>query len=196
MSRWEWVVALGFLRSLAACSGETSDDATGKEPGGIGRPCLLVEESRTDFYGFSDQEIYAAGTTSDVCESELCLVNHFQGRVSCPYGQSAEQAASDPACFVPGSDEPIAVPVDPQIVARPPASTVTCSCQCGGLTDGSLCDCPKGTVCASALPLTGGEDVPRYCMVEGFTYDPTQPPSPEVCIESSANCGDARPYPP
>jgi hypothetical protein len=184
----EWLAAVALVQ-LAACSDD--EETKGSTPEGVGEPCILDTEEDPTFSGFSLLETSVGDTTADVCKSGVCLANHFQGRVSCPYGQTATQAASDPACFVPGSNEPITVPVDPQVTERPPATTVTCSCQCGGLPDGENCECPTGTVCAS---LSSGS--PRtHCMIERAIFDPTDPP-PIACDESRMNCGDPRPYPP
>ena len=189
MRQREWLVAVALATLLFACS---DDEETKKStPGAVGDPCILDIEEEPDFSGFPIGMTYAGRTTPEVCESEVCFANHFQGRVSCPYGQTEEQAASDPACFLPGSNEPVTVPVDPQLLARSPAMAMTCSCQCGAPPEG--CECPTGTVCAS---LSSEFTLPMYCMIEGAVYDPTQPPSPDVCDESSMNCGDARPYPP
>jgi hypothetical protein len=62
------------------------------------------------FNGFQASEVNLE-SNSPACRAGTCLLNHFQGRVTCPYGQSAEQAASDPRCFVPGTEEAITVPV-------------------------------------------------------------------------------------
>lgn len=196
MRHREWVVVLGFVHWLAGCSGESDGGTSKPERGDIGEPCLLADESDPNFSGFSIQESYAGFPAPGMCENAVCLANHFQGRVSCPYGQSTDQAATDPLCFLPGSNDPITVPVDPQLVERSPAMTMTCSCQCGGAGTDSPCDCPSGTTCTSIFPLTGGDDAPKYCIIAGSLYDPTHPPSPEICLESSANCGDPRPLPP
>jgi hypothetical protein len=189
-------VVLGLVRSLTACSGESDGDTSESQYEDIGVPCILEDESQPDFSGSSQREMYAGGTTLDECDSGVCLANHFQGRVSCPYGQTTEQAASDPTCFVPGANEPVTVAVDPQLLSRPAATTMTCSCQCGGPGAGPFCNCPSGTVCETTLPITGDPNAPMYCVVERSVWDPTAPPSPEVCIESDSNCGDPRPYPP
>jgi hypothetical protein len=78
----------------AAADGTTGngDDASGALDAGagdgglggpIGSPCTPEQERDPSFNGFVFQEI---GTEFDdsQCQSHLCLVNHFQGRVSCP----------------------------------------------------------------------------------------------------------------
>lgn len=56
------------------------------ETGGIGDPCIPEEEYFGSFSGFqvSQENIESR---SFQCETRICLVNHFQGRVSCPLGQ-------------------------------------------------------------------------------------------------------------
>jgi hypothetical protein len=60
---------------------------------GIGDPCIPEEEYLTDFPGFNVGEVNVE-SRSFQCLTRVCLVNHFQGRVSCPYGQLA--ATPDP----------------------------------------------------------------------------------------------------
>ena len=50
--------------------------------------CTPDEEYDPTFQGFSIQDV-SVESKSYVCLSRLCLVNHFQGRVTCPYGQTA-----------------------------------------------------------------------------------------------------------
>src|SRR5262245_66669026 len=102
MKKREWACALGFVSFLAACSDGESDDPSTPEKGAIGAPCLLPDESLPNFNGFALTESYVGETLPDEYKSELCVSNHFQGRVSCPYGQT-EDGASNPSCFVPGS---------------------------------------------------------------------------------------------
>jgi hypothetical protein len=75
------VIAVGIFVSVVAGSG----CSTG---GGVGDPCIPEEEYDTCFAGFDIGDV-AAETTSFQCQTRICLVNHFQGRVSCPYGQNA-----------------------------------------------------------------------------------------------------------
>src|SRR5690349_3864783 len=58
------------------------------QSGGIGDPCIPEDEYKGIFGGFrvSQENIESR---SFQCESRICLVNHFQGRVSCPLGQTA-----------------------------------------------------------------------------------------------------------
>ncbi|MBI4701503.1 MAG: hypothetical protein HY744_10145 [Deltaproteobacteria bacterium] len=66
---------LGLVGPLAGCEG-----------GGLGDPCTPEDEYKESFAGFklSEENIESR---SFQCVSRICLVNHFQGRVSCPSGQ-------------------------------------------------------------------------------------------------------------
>ena len=79
------VVSVTAIAALpAACSS-----------GGIGDPCTPEDEYRPDFAGFTlTQENIES--RSFQCDSRICLVNFFQGRVSCPLGQQALQACAGP----------------------------------------------------------------------------------------------------
>lgn len=56
------------------------------KPAGIGDPCTPEDEYRSNFGGFklSEENIESRAFQ---CATRICLVNHFQGRVSCPAGQ-------------------------------------------------------------------------------------------------------------
>jgi hypothetical protein len=59
------------------------------QSGGVGDPCTPEYESDPQFSGFALTEGYIE-SRSFQCGTRICLVNHFQGRVSCPLGQAAE----------------------------------------------------------------------------------------------------------
>jgi len=75
------VLAVGAFVSVMAGSGCSSG-------GGVGDPCIPEQEYDTCFAGFSINSVDTE-TKSFQCQTRVCLVNHFQGRVSCPYGQTA-----------------------------------------------------------------------------------------------------------
>ena len=60
------------------------------QSGGVGDPCTPEDEYNTQFPGFKMAQENIE-SRSFQCATRICLVNHFQGRVSCPYGQSANQ---------------------------------------------------------------------------------------------------------
>ena len=62
--------------------------ALGCKAGGVGDPCIPEDEYQNEFGGYSVTEVNVE-SRSFQCETRVCLVNHFQGRVSCPYGQTS-----------------------------------------------------------------------------------------------------------
>jgi hypothetical protein len=182
----------------------------GCESGGVGAPCTPEDEYNQDFNGFALTEVNVE-SRSFQCETRVCIVNHFQGRVSCPYGQldpaTSNLAPEDRArCRVPGSNgktcadaqgnvtdcnggtniDEIRVPVDPQRVFRAAQDTVYCSCRCKGPDANAVyCECPSGFECKELvrdIGVTGrGQLVGNYCIKPGTEYDPTHPPDPQVC---------------
>src|SRR5450432_3088449 len=71
------------------------------QPGGVGDPCTPEDEYTTDFSGFDSKEVNVE-SKSFQCVTRVCLVNHFQGRVSCKYGQAAP-ATTQPAMGPPAT---------------------------------------------------------------------------------------------
>jgi hypothetical protein len=159
---------------------------TGCKQTGVGDPCVPEQEYNTDFPGFDAQEVNVE-SKSFQCQTRLCLVNHFQGRVSCPYGQDAQGKAPTGAsgpCTVPGSDTPITgtpgnESVPPQCKDRTAAQTVYCSCRCadvnGNTNDGAnYCTCPDGYSCSQLVTSIGASDTGltgAYCIKQGTAYD-------------------------
>ena len=156
------------------------------EPGGVGDPCIPEVEYVEDFTGFDLRETYVE-SASFQCESRLCLINHFQGRVSCPYGQTEEdlsQPGTSPGrCRIPGTSgegahNSITVPVASWNTSRPPSRAVYCSCRCDGPDPRArYCDCPSGFSCEpliSELGLPGEQLVGSYCIKQATAYDDTQ----------------------
>ncbi len=71
---------------LAAVAASLSAFAGGCQSGGVGDPCTPEDEYQPAFSGFSPSEVNVE-SRSFQCETRVCLVNHFRGRVSCPLGQ-------------------------------------------------------------------------------------------------------------
>lgn len=150
------------------------------EPGGVGDPCTPEDEYQTNFGGYDEAEVNVE-SRSFQCETRLCLVNHFRGRVSCPYGQTesvvpkndlcqdctGNAAPTDPKrCRVPGTSganpgDSIDVPVPAQLVSRSAAASpehgdtkdaVYCSCRCDGPDPNArYCECPSGFTCEKLI---------------------------------------------
>ena len=175
------------LLAAVACSGENSET----DVGNVGATCVAGDEFSPTFSGFSINEIVVESGSPD-CDRGLCLTNHFQGRASCPYGQTTEEASTNPRCFLPGSDSPVTVPVDAQLVQRRAELAMTCSCRCGGSGDGPNCSCPSGTRCVDVTGL--GSAGSHYCIPSRSEYDPLDPPSATRCDSVREDCGEPRPY--
>jgi len=146
------------------------------QPGGVGDPCTPEDEYNVTFSGYNAKEVFVE-SKSFQCETRLCLVNHFQGRVSCKYGQ--DDAASG-RCHVPGdASKPIKVQVEAQLVERTADKAVYCSCRCDGEDKGArYCKCPSGYACTPLVDdyhLGGAEQLPgSYCVRDGTVYEHTQ----------------------
>lgn len=187
--------------------------ALGCETGGVGDPCIPEDEYQQTFTGYSEDEVNVE-SRSFQCETRVCLVNHFRGRVSCPYGQLESDKAlpgNDPKrCRIPGTTgvnpvDQIIVPVNPQLTKRRADDSVYCSCRCanaqGGKDDGArYCDCPSGFTCEKLLDdlgLGSSQLAGSYCIKDGTKYDPTDtglsclydapPNDPQYCGNDGKN---------
>jgi hypothetical protein len=172
---------------------------------GVGDPCTPAAEYDTSFLGFDKKEVQTE-SKSYQCRTRLCLINHFQGRVSCPYGQDSDGGAPDGAapCTVPGSETPIdgrdpdsgtlldpikGAQVDSQCLDRSADKAVYCSCRCADSqgqrpSDQNFCDCPDGFQCQPLVPSTGtGNEglTGSYCIKQNTVYN-----SSTAC--SQGNC--------
>jgi len=185
----------------------------GCQSGGIGDPCVPEDEYQQFFAGYSETEVNME-SRSFQCETRLCLVNHFRGRVSCPYGQTQAEATTPTKpdyqlCHIPGTtghtapnDNQIKVEVNKQLDGRLAKNTVYCSCRCNGAdTAARYCKCPTGFQCVPLLNtikgLGGTELAGSYCVQEGTEYDvgsnpgaPCQEEKPSASIdEAPGHCG-------
>jgi hypothetical protein len=181
--RWGAVLGAAFA-AMPAC-----------QSSGIGDPCVPEDEYQRYFSGYEVSEVNLE-TRSFQCESRICLVNHFQGRVSCPYGQSLADGA-EPRCHIPGStgaDGAIRVDARPQLLNRRAADAVYCSCRCGGSDEnGRYCKCPPGFSCTPLLLDIGippAELNGSYCVKAGTEYDARTFFPAEPCDRSKHDCGN------
>jgi hypothetical protein len=96
-------VALLVLLALAHCSGGSGSGGVGGGGSGsvkVGYPCLLADELDPSFPGFRiTEESIESGTPE--CGGGVCLVNHFQGRVTCPLGQPDIDGKARRSCTGP-----------------------------------------------------------------------------------------------
>lgn len=176
-SRFSFVSAFAAL-ALAALS-------FGCESGGVGDPCTPEEEYLDNFTGFSLGEV-SVQSRSYECETRVCLVNKFQGRVSCPYGTNGSEPVTgvpntvdhNLPCELPGFEGTVKVPVLPQLIARRPDVAVYCSCRCAGPDPNArYCECPSGFQCADIGvrqgPGQGNEQQEgSYCIRTNTDVDP------------------------
>jgi hypothetical protein len=77
-----------ILTGVAVVVAAVSFLGTGCQSTGVGDPCTPDKEYDPAFAGFVEQEVSTEGESFQ-CQTRLCLVNHFQGRVTCPYGQNS-----------------------------------------------------------------------------------------------------------
>ncbi len=185
---------------------------------GVGDPCIPEDEYDENFSGFSSPEVNVE-SRSFSCVTRICLVNHFQGRVSCPYGQSQERAdecaanpaaCSDPnspqyksSCRKPGqdgtkADDWIKEAVPPQLVERRADDAVYCSCRCDGPDAGArYCECPDGFSCERLVDDIGlgkGQLAGSYCVKSSERYNPQKPPNPaNLCDNGTAEAAGTLP---
>ena len=96
-------IALGLLLTTAvlasACKGVVVTPIEPIPPpsvGQIGDPCTPTGEGQAGAPGPHAVTELSVEDQFDACNSGICLVNHFQGRVSCPLGQ-----ATPPSCAGP-----------------------------------------------------------------------------------------------
>ena len=189
--------------------------ALGCESGGVGEPCVPEDEYQTRFSGFAVTEVNVE-SRSFQCETRLCLVNHFQGRVSCRLGQSESEATArdadgkdaaawNPKCSIPGtavnradrdSADNIRVAVPAQLKDRQAERAVYCSCRCDGPDKKArYCECPDGFQCeplVDDLPVGNGGDqlAGSYCIRSGSKWKPAvEVPTATNCLADPAACG-------
>ena len=155
--------------------------ALGCHGGGVGDPCIPEEEHAPDFPGFGIEEV-AVESQSLQCATRLCLVNHLQGRVSCPRGQTqadlALEGSDHTRCRAPASSDAgtaVRVPVAAWDLDRPPDRAVYCSCRCDGPDRSAhYCECPEGYACTELVPDLGfgATQLPgSYCVREGTAFE-------------------------
>ena len=109
-----------------------------------------------------------------------------------------DPSRADPAhqdCTTTGDHPvPVAVPVPPQLVNRPPEESVYCSCRCEGPAgQGPFCACPDGFECAKLVDAYGTEGGAQvagsYCIKAGTGVDdPATLSNGPVCDRAVQSC--------
>jgi hypothetical protein len=197
-----------ILAAVAAAVAVVAFSGTGCQATGVGDPCTPEAEYQTSFVGFDYHEV-STESADFQCFSRLCLVNHFQGRVSCPYGQDA---MGNPP---PGANSPCKTPfigtnitgagpaketVLPQCLDRTADNAVYCSCRCanvnGQTDDGAVyCKCPGGFTCSQLYSSIGGGTnqglTGAYCIKAGTEYNMNNVCNSQ-CSAALGNCGSAQ----
>jgi hypothetical protein len=196
MNRFQWVVST--IAILAAGS-----LGLGCTPGGVGDPCIPEDEYQPGFSGYGVEEVNVEAMSFQ-CETRLCLVNHFQGRVSCPYGQKDVPEGSKDfqslpdgeRCKIPDGKGTnfVDVVVAPQLASRRASTAVYCSCRCAGPDKTArYCKCPSGFSCTllNEIPLGSGASnlLGSYCVRNGAAYDKVRDDKPQTCKIQEGNCG-------
>jgi hypothetical protein len=160
--------------------------AVGCESGGVGDPCVPNDEFFDGFNGFAVGEV-TIESRSFQCATRVCLVNKFQGRVSCPYGTNGTPPVDTGGdltvdhnlpCEVPQLGGYVKVPVLPQRTERSPDVAVYCSCRCAGPDPNArYCECPSGFECDELVPSRTTESTDQeqlegsYCVRKGSNVD-------------------------
>lgn len=180
-SRWSWLGVLGAVVSAGA--------SMGCQGIGVGDPCIPEDEYRVQFGGYSKDEVNIE-SRSFQCETRVCLVNKFQGRVSCPYGTRKEGST----CRTPDDTDNVTVEVTPQLTDRRPNTAVYCSCRCDGAqSNAPYCECPEGFSCENLIDdigLGNAQLAGSYCVKNGTEKEADAISGEECNIDRNKECGE------
>jgi hypothetical protein len=140
-----WLAALVCV----ACTGQSGKALTLADGGTVlfGEPCQMKIEDDPTFAGSILQEVSSETQPGDPPGGPVCLALAFQGRASCPYGQSSDPDAGLPPCLTP-MGQPVrgTVLTAPQCIDRRADQAVTWSCRCDGVRG---CQCPSDSACVA-----------------------------------------------
>jgi hypothetical protein len=153
-----------ILTALIATFAIAAVAGSGCAPTGIGDPCTPEQEFDPQFIGFNFHEV-STESKSFQCMTRVCLVNHFQGRVSCQYGQAPDgtplpntvaecndSSGNGAGCCTPGIPLPVTGQLDAngqptdqtllktvmgQCTKRTADQAVYCSCRCANGNGGT-----------------------------------------------------------
>ena len=184
---------------------------------GVGDPCTPEQEYNPSFIGFDEKEVNVE-SKSFQCRTRICLVNHFRGRASCPYGQSIDgnpPAGTKAACLIPGTTDPVTGLTDPndpnsfvdvrkkklvppQCVDRAADKAVYCSCRCADINgdkpnDQVFCACPDGFACTPLVTSIGqGNEglTGSYCIKDNTAYNKDTACNQGDCDPVAKKCGE------
>jgi hypothetical protein len=113
------------------------------QSGGVGDPCTPEDEYNAQFSGFNVAEENIE-SLSFQCSTRICLVNHFQGRVSCPLGQTAAEIAVCNPSQCPGS---ACACTGGQQCVQSESYAPQCTCDASDTTPGDAMNCADNPGC-------------------------------------------------
>lgn len=171
------------------------------ESGGVGDPCIPNDEFSADYAGATEKGAQIEDRSFQ-CETRVCLVKNFRGRVTCPFGNregrgnvgvSNYSGADAENCIVPGTNEVVTKPVNSQCAER--RDDVYCSCRCDGLdTKANYCECPEGFECRQVTQVLDPTLIApgdKYCVRvnDEVGLESWNCPSSGGCHEVPDHCG-------
>ncbi len=195
--------ARGVVHGLfaIACIAGAATVPSSCQTGGIGDPCVPEDEYDGTFGGFrvSQENIESR---SFQCESRICLVNHFQGRVTCPLGQQAKTACTKPGessgC---SGDELCTESATFQVDCSgclDEDDTTSCPCADSCNAEGAFCecgsndDCPTDYLCdTEGVKLPDGTTAPASHQCKLFVChapDNCQDPAADEATNTGKDC--------
>jgi hypothetical protein len=163
-----------ILAGLAAAFAVSIFTGTGCQSSHVGDPCTPEQEYDPSFLGFAESEV-SVESKSFQCETRLCLVNHFRGRVSCPYGQNSDGSPIQPAVACATNVTPRPDGTAPACANQMPQSWGCCAPgtnapisgwdpTCQGLEAGSPFDTPCSASNTSSTPQACNSAVLGQCI--------------------------------
>jgi len=167
----------------------------------LGSACVPAAEFQPSFSGFAASDVTVEAASAYCPSGGVCLIDHFEGRVSCPYGQlSGTGGAAADACSVPGSEQRVTVGVEPQRLDRRSAEAVYCSWRCAGPDpNASYQQCEPGFSCVERIPALPGVDAAlagSYCVRNADALPNPVAPNEVSCDARSPQCGNEKGLPP
>jgi len=161
------------------------------QSGGVGDPCTPEDEYDPGFAGFKVTEENIE-SRSFQCQTRICLVNHFQGRASCPAGQTAPTYC-DPSAAAPcaeGSGSCVeSSTFAPECADNSECASGKCNVARGVCECNTVIDCPGNADPAawSCSKAADEPDGPQLCRSHVCFKDPSDP---QYKDDPTAGCQD------
>ena len=141
------VSVVAALSALMLAAGSSGCGTTA-----VGDPCTPEDEFKKTQGSFEQKDL-TIDVNSTSCETRVCLVHYFRGRVTCPFGNNNESGQAGKCTAVPGKpglytldgtstgkyccpllgdleQNPVQLAVEPQCKGRQAVDAVYCSCRC------------------------------------------------------------------